>query len=108
MEQEFINKIITDEKGINNEIFLDYFKYQNPSLLVKELISTKQNKNEKIVNNINNGLIDKRNDINRREISESKNPKKVVDIVEKVLEFNKQQKGKEIFYFLSKCFKDYQ
>ena len=96
MEQEFINKIITDEKGINNEIFLDYFKYQNPSLLVKELISTKQNKNEKIVNNINNGLIDKRNDINRREISESKNPKKVVDIVEKVLEFNKQQKGKEI------------
>ena len=96
MEQEFINKIVTEEKAINNDIFLDYFKYQNPSLLVKELISTKQNKNEKIVNNIDNGLIDKRNDINRREIYESKNLKKVVDFVEKILEFNKQQKSKEI------------
>ena len=66
-----MNKIIADEKGINNDIFLDYFKYQNPSLLVKYLISAKQNKNEKLVNNINNGLIDLRNDINRKEIPES-------------------------------------
>ena len=33
---------------------------------------------------------------NRREISESKNLKKVVDFVEKILEFNKQQKDEEI------------
>ena len=39
MEQEFINEIIAEERGIDNEIFLDYFKYQNPSLLVKDLIS---------------------------------------------------------------------
>ena len=27
--QEFMNETIADEKDTNNEIFLDYFKYQN-------------------------------------------------------------------------------
>ena len=71
-----------------------YFDYQNPLFLVKYLISAKQDKNEKLVNNINNGLIDSRNDINRKEIPENGNPKKAVDIAEKILDFNKQQKGK--------------
>ena len=48
-----MNEIIADEKGISNEIFLDYFKYQNSSFL--DLISVKKNKKEKLVNNINNG-----------------------------------------------------
>ena len=39
-------------------------------------------------------MIDLRNDINRKEIPKNKNPKKVADIVEKILNFNKQQKGK--------------
>ena len=41
-------------------------------------------------------MIDLRNDINIKEIPESENPKKVVDIVEKILDFNKQKKGKGI------------
>ena len=61
-----MDEIIADEKVINNEIFSNYFKYQNPSFLEKDLISAKQNKNEKLVNNINNGLINLRNDINRK------------------------------------------
>ena len=64
-------------------------KYQNPSLLVKHLISAKQNKNEKLVNNVNNGLIDLRNNINRKEIPENENLKKVVEIIEKIQDFNK-------------------
>ena len=39
-------------------------------------------------------MIDLRNDINRKEIPKSKNPKKVADIVEKSPDFNKQQNGK--------------
>ena len=39
-------------------------------------------------------MIDLRNDINSKEIPENENPKKVADIVEKSLYFNKQQKGK--------------
>ena len=68
-----MNEIIADEKDINNEIFLNYFKYQNPLLLVKDLISAKQDENEKLINNIINALIDLRNDVNRKEIPEYKN-----------------------------------
>ena len=53
-----MNEIIANEKDINNETFSNCFKYQNPSFLVKDLIIAKKNKNEKLVNNINNGLID--------------------------------------------------
>ena len=79
LEQESINEIIADEKGLNNEIFLDCFKYQNPSSLIKNIISTKESKNQKIVNNINKGLIDFKNTLNRKKIPEIENPKKVIN-----------------------------
>ena len=41
-------------------------------------------------------MIDLRSSINSKEIPENENPKKVVNIVEKILDFNKQQKGKGI------------
>ena len=91
--QEFMNEIIADQKDEKNEIFLDYFMYQNPLLLVKDLIGAKQNKNEKLVNNIKSRLTDLRSYINRKEILENRNPKKVVDIVEEILNFDKQKKG---------------
>ena len=47
-------------------------------------------------NNINDGVIGLRNIINRKEIPENENPKKVVKIVEKIVDFNKQQKSKGI------------
>ena len=37
-------------------------------------------------------LIDLSNAVNRTEISENENPDKIVDIVEEILKFNKQQK----------------
>ena len=89
MQQEIINEIIADQKDINNEIFSNYLKYQNPSLLVKDLVSAKQNKNEKLENNVNNGFIHLRNNINRKEIPKNENPQEVADIVEKILDFNK-------------------
>ena len=55
------------------------------SFLVNNLISVKLTKNEKLVNNINIGLIDLRNSITRKEVPENKNPKKVVNVVEKIL-----------------------
>ena len=47
-------------------------------------------------NNVNDGVIGFRNIINRKEIPENENPKKVVKIVEKMVDFNKQQKSKGI------------
>ena len=87
-----MNEIIADKKGINVELFFNYFKYQNPFFLVKYLISAKQDMYEKLVNNINDVLIVLRNDINRKEIPENENLKKVVTIAGKILDFNKQQK----------------
>ena len=42
-----------------------------------------QVKNDQIINNINDRLIDLRNAINRKEIPENENPKKIENIVEK-------------------------
>ena len=39
---------MADEEDINYEIFFDYFTYQNPLLLVKDLITSKQAENEKL------------------------------------------------------------
>ena len=76
-------------------MFINYFNYQNSLFLVKDLISGKQDKNQKTVNNIHDGLIDLRNNINRKKIFEIENSKKLVHIIQKILAFNKQQKGKD-------------
>ena len=47
-------------------------------------------------------MIGLRNAINNKEISEHKNPNKLVDIVQKILDFNKQQKGKGLKILTSK------
>ena len=67
-----------------------------PSFLVKDLYEDDQNKNDIIVKYLKESLIDLRNSINSKEIPENENRKKVVNIVEKILDFNNQQKGKGI------------
>ena len=74
------------------EIFNKYFKYQNPAFLLKDLLNNNRTKNEKIVNHVNNVLIDLKNAVNRKEIPKNRKPNKVIDIVEGILKFNKQQK----------------
>ena len=88
-----MSEIKADEKYISDQIFWNYFKYQNPSFLAKDLIRGKQAKNEQVVNNINDGLIDLllSNAIIKKEIPENENPNKIVNTVEKFLDFNKQQ-----------------
>ena len=49
MEQEFMNEIIAVQKDINNEIFLNYYKYQNQLLLVKNVIGANQIKKWEII-----------------------------------------------------------
>ena len=61
------------------------------SILVKDVF---QAKNEKLVNNINDILIDLINTIIRKNIPENENPEKIITIVKKFLNFNNQQKGK--------------
>ena len=86
-----MNEIIADKKDINDGIFWNYFKYQNPQFLAKALITAKQAKNEQLGNNVKDKLVDLRNAI-RTKIPENRNPNKIVDITQIILDFNKQQK----------------
>ena len=43
---------------------------------------------------LNNSLIDLRNSINSKKLSETENLNKISNIEEKLLDFNKQQKGR--------------
>ena len=53
-----MNEIIADEEDINDEIIRNYFKYHNPPLLAKDLVTATQAKSEQFVNNVNERLID--------------------------------------------------
>ena len=61
---------------------------------MKDLYEDNQNKNGKIVKNINESLINVRKSIKSKEIPENGNPKKIVNIVKNILDFNQQQKDK--------------
>ena len=76
-----MNKIVNDEGSMNNERFKKDFGYHNLSFLV--YIKPIQLKSEQIVNQVNDALIDLRNDFNKKEVPENENPDKVIDIVEK-------------------------
>ena len=75
MREEFLNKIKDEEKYVNEEILKEYFNYQSPSFLVKDLYEDNHNKNDIIVKCLNESWIDLRNSINSKEIHENENPK---------------------------------
>ena len=76
-----------------NKYLIDFFNYHYLSFLVKYIYEDNQNKNDKMVKNIIELLINLRNYINSKEISENKNLKKIFNIVEKILDFNTQKNG---------------
>ena len=63
---DFWKKTIRDGSNLNTEIFGKYFKYQNSKDLLKDLYCAGKNRNKKIVNNVNNALIELRSAVNRR------------------------------------------
>ena len=78
-----------------DEKFLNKSKMKKKNMfLIKVLYEDNQNKKDKIVKNINESLINLRSSINSKEIPENENLKKIVNIVEKIMDFNKQKKGK--------------
>ena len=97
-----MNEVKNEEKGINEQIFTEYFNCQSPSFLSKDLCEDNENKNN-IAKNLNESFIHLRNSVNSKKIPENQNPEKVLSIVEKILGFNKQQKGKGRPLDLDKC-----
>ena len=96
-----IKQITDEEKDINDEIFKKYFKVQRPSdeLVYLNKKTDTEMKNQ-LVNLINSGLKDLKEEIKKMSEAEIENedPESIVNIVEKILKFNKQnqQKGQGI------------
>ena len=92
--------IAEEEKGINNDLFRYYFKYQNPRHMYKNLDSTKNIERNKIhVDLIKSALTDLKNKNRKMSKNEKRieQPDKMVDTVEKILEFNNQnQEGQRL------------
>ena len=89
-------KLNIKKKKINEQIFREYFNYQSSLFLVKDLHEANQTKNDIIVKYLNESLIDLRNSINSKKIPKNKNPKKVVNIVEKILDLTAIGKGRPL------------
>ena len=81
---------------MNHEIFKKYFRYHNPLFLPKEWFNVNQAKNNSIVNLVNDALTGLWNDFNKKKYPEIENPNQVIDIVEEILDFNKQQIKKQV------------
>ena len=69
--------------------------------MAQELYNENQNKNDKIVKNINVSLIKLKKDINIKNVPENENSNKIVDIIKKIENLNKQQKGKGLHIALA-------
>ena len=97
-----IKQIIDEETDINDDLFNKYFKFQRPSDMLMLLNKTNDTeKNNKSVNKlINSGLKDLKEEIKKMSEVEIENedPELTVKVVEKILEFDKQnqQKGQGI------------
>ena len=74
---------------MNTEILIEHLKHKNPSNLLKDLYNSIGTKNQKIVNHVNNALINLKNAVNRKEIPENENPDKAIGIVEEILKVSK-------------------
>ena len=90
---EFNEWVNEKETGINSEIFQRYFKYQRPSDMMKNLYRINDKyKNNGLVNVIKSGLNDLKNETENmsEEEKEIEKPNEIIDTVEKILEFNKE------------------
>ena len=98
--KEFNELIIKKEKDIDREIFKNYFGFQTPSSLLKNLYNLNDEaKNNDLVNVIKNELKDLKEEIKEMSTEEREIEKldKIIEIAEAILEFNKQnQEGKEL------------
>ena len=95
-----IKQVIDEETDINDDLFNKYFKIQRLSDMLVLLNKTNDTeKNNKLVSLIDSGLKDLKEEIKKMSEAEKEieDPESIVNIVEKILKFNKQnQQGEGI------------
>ena len=111
--KEFIELINKEETGINSELFKKHFRFQIPSAMLHDLyIANSESRDDNLVNLIKSGLSHLKQEIEHISEDEIKieRPGKIADIVEKILDFKKQnQEGQRLkILHQIKCLVDYQ
>ena len=95
-----IKQITDEETDINDDLSNKYFTFQRPGDMLMLLNKTNDTeKNNKLVNLINSGLKDLKEETKKMSEAEKEieDPEPIVEIVEKILKFNKQnQQGEGI------------
>ena len=90
-----MNRLIDlKRRSINDNLFREYFRYQDPDSMLEDLNNTRNTEINNIQTTlINNALTDFKNRINSMSENEIRfeQPNEIVNIVEKILEFNTQQ-----------------
>ena len=85
-EYSFTSLIKNDEE--NSETFNKNFGYQNSSFLAKDLIKINQSKIKQKVKQTIDSINELRNSIIKKEISKNESPNNIIDLVEKILDYN--------------------
>ena len=86
--QKKLNELINKkETGMNMRIFQKHFSFQRPSDILKTAYDTKDKNKNKLVSVIKSGLSDSRNEIEKSD--------KIVNIVERILEINRQNQEEQ-------------
>ena len=73
------------KKNESNEIFKEYFTYENPSILAQDLHKANHTKNGQTINQVNDRLTCLKNDVYKKALPENENSDKIMDIVKKYL-----------------------
>ena len=79
-------------------MFKKYFNFTSPTVLTKQLFKIKNKKeNNGLVNIINSGLIDLRDEIEKmsEDEKETEKPNKILEIVEEILTFNRENRKQQ-------------
>ena len=108
---ELNEQIIKEETEINEELFKKYFVLEKPTDILGKLYdSNDKEKNSRLVDIFKSGLFDLENEIKNMSEDEIKieKPHKIVNVVKKILEFNKQNQSGEGLKHQTKCLIDYQ
>ena len=90
---KFNKWIIDEEIDLNKELFKKYFNFQRPSDMLMLLNKTNdETKNNELVNMINSGLKDLKEEIEKmtKKEKEVEDPELIVEIVEKILKINEE------------------
>ena len=91
--KKFLEYIESETKDININFFNKYFNFAVPSALEKQFYEKKYKKKNKLINIINSGLSDLKDEIKKMSEDEKKKfeqPDKVLKILNKIIDFNKQ------------------